>query len=106
MTTLEDSLMFQFQAVGLNPIRQYKFHPNRKYLADFGFPEFRLIVEVNGGIWLAKSGHNTGTGIIRDYKKSNCAQLMGYIYLQFTADEVNNGEALAMVEEYIGRSEK
>ncbi len=104
MSDIEENLDFQLRAVGLNPKRQYKFHPERRYKVDFAFPEHRLIVEVNGGVWMPKSGHNSGVGITRDYQKSNVAQLMGYTYLQFTRKDIEDGTALATIEEVIRRS--
>ena len=107
MSELENTFAFQIKAVGLSdPKRQYKFHGTRKFLADFAWPEYRIIVEVNGGTWMTKSGHNTGVGIHRDYEKSNCAQLMGYRYLQYTGKEVNDGSAIAEILEVIGRCEQ
>ena len=31
------------------------------YRFDFAWPDIKLAVEVNGGIWMGKSGHNTGS---------------------------------------------
>lgn len=106
MSDLEETLDFQLRAVGLNPKRQYKFHPTRNFRADFCFPEHRLIVEVNGGVWMPKSGHSSGVGISRDYEKSNIAQLMGYAYLQFTRKDIDDGTALATIEEFVNRGEQ
>ena len=106
MSDLEDTFAFHIAALGLpEPKRQYKFHGTRKFLADFCWPEYRLIVEVNGGTWMQKSGHNTGIGIHRDYEKSNCAQLMGYTYLQFTGKELDDLSAIDTVKAFIARHE-
>ena len=101
MSRLEVVLAFQLHASGLTPERQYKFDPCRKYRADFAFPERRLIVEVNGGTWMVKSGHSTGTGIQRDYEKANTAQMLGWTYLQFTSKEIYDGSAIKMVEDFM-----
>ena len=85
------------------PKRQYKFHANRKFLADFCWSEYRLIVEINGGTWMRKSGHNTAVGIHRDYEKSNCAQLMGHTYLQFTRKELDDLTAIETVKAFMER---
>jgi very-short-patch-repair endonuclease len=106
MSEIEDTLAFQFQVYGLSPLRQYQFHPKRKYRADFALPEKKLIVEVNGGTWMKKSGHNTGIGIQRDYEKSNCAQMMGYTYLQYTRKEVDSGSAIFEILRFLGRCEQ
>jgi len=49
MTELEQLLLLEIEAAELPaPKRQYKFHSSRRWLADFCWPESRLIVEVNG----------------------------------------------------------
>ena len=107
MSELEERFAFQIKAYELpEPKRQFKFHSSRKFLADFAWPEFRLIVEINGGTWMKKSGHNTGTGILRDYEKSNCAQLMGYTYLQYTGKELDDLTAIETVKAFLERCEK
>lgn len=107
MSELEERFAFQIHAYNLpEPKREYQFHPARKFRADFCWSEYRLIVEINGGTWMKKSGHNTGTGILRDYEKSNAAQLMGYCYLQFTGKELDDLTAIETVKEFIGRVER
>lgn len=101
MTDLENTLLFQMSLMGLDPEREYKFHPDRKFRADFAFPDRKLIIEVNGGIWMAKSGHSTGKGIQRDYQKANAAQLLGWTYLQYTAEEIESGTALQEIINFI-----
>ena len=77
---------------GIVFVREYLFIPGRKYRADFAFN--KIIVEINGGTWMQKSGHSTALGIKRDYEKSNVAQLAGFMYLQFIPDEVYNSVAI------------
>ena len=85
MTDLEDTLYFQLQSV-LEPAvivgREYKFHQTRGWRADFVLPEYKILIECNGGTF-AHMGHSTGSGISRDYKKANEANIFGWCYLQF-----------------------
>jgi len=53
---------------------------------------------LNGGTWMQKSGHSTGKGIQRDYEKANAAQILGFMYLQYTMKELDNLEALDTVK--------
>jgi len=103
---LADTLEFQLRAVGINAIREYKFCDTRKFRADICIPERHLIIECNGGTWMAKSGHSSSVGIHRDYEKANLAQLLGYVYLQYTRKEIEDGSALTEIEQYLERSEK
>lgn len=60
--------------------REYKMFQNRQHRADFAHPPSMVVIEIQGGIWGGKSGHNSGTGLIRDYKKCCLAQSAGYAF--------------------------
>lgn len=98
----EDLLAFQIRSLGLPiPERQYPFAQSveRKFLADFAFPGYLLLVEVNGGIWRKGGGaHSHPSNIERDIKKQQCAVLLGFNLLPVTTDEVTSGEAVAIVQ--------
>ena len=86
---------------GIGFEREFRFAPERRWRADFRILETNLLVEMNGGTWMKKSGHNTTKGIQRDYEKSNAAQLAGFVYLQFTERELDNRTAIETVKEFI-----
>lgn len=102
-----DAFLAQLKSHGIPaPETEVVFIPPRKFRADYiwrkdwpGVP--RLIVEKNGGIW-KKGGHSSGTGLLRDYEKSNAAQLAGYIYLTFTPKQLNSGAAIPAIKEALG----
>ncbi len=103
---LECLLMDDIEKAGLpTPKRQYKFHSARRWLADFCWPESRLIVEVNGATHVASRGHTSYAGIHRDYEKANGAQMMGYRYYQFDREMVEDGTAIRAICEYLGECE-
>lgn len=92
----EELLAFQLKAVGIEAQREVRFHPTRKWRADFVIG--KLMIEVEGGLWLKKGGHNTARGIMRDMEKSNAAQTMGYVLLRFTPQQIKTGFALQTIE--------
>ena len=49
---------------------EHQFIPPRRFRFDFAHLPTRTAIELQGGIWV-KSGHNTGTGLLRDYEKLN-----------------------------------
>ncbi len=101
---LEDLLLAQIRAVGLpEPARQAKLLPDRKFLWDFAWKDHRLAVEVQGGVFLPKSGHNTGTGITRDCEKLCLIVVEGWRCLLVTGAQVRSGAALTWIERLIGR---
>lgn len=102
---LETSLLQQIRMAGLpEPECQYRACPPRRYRWDMCYREIKLLVEVQGGIWV-KGGHSTGAGITRDCEKNNLAVQNGWRVLYFTGDMVNSGEALRVIEKELKKSE-
>ena len=66
---------------------QHKFHPKRRFLFDFAHLPTRTAIELQGGIWV-KSGHNTGTGLLRDYEKLNLATSLGWKVFMLASEMV------------------
>jgi len=99
---LEELLAFQIKAAELpEPQREYRFYPERRFRADFAWPEVKLLVEIEGGIYKARSGHRTSSGVLRDMEKGNLAALGGWVYLRFSAKQVQDGSALNVIEQAI-----
>ncbi len=94
---LEVELLAQINMLKLpKPQEEYKFLEDRRFRFDFAYPEYRLAIEVQGGIW-RKGGHSSAKGIMRDCEKYNLAQLNGWTLLLFTAEDVHSGEAARVI---------
>jgi len=74
-----------------------------KFCADFLIG--KLIVEINGGTWMQKSGHASAKGIQRDYQKLNAAQIAEFMYLQFVPEEVYSGMAIEIIKRVVGSAQ-
>lgn len=99
MSDLEEVFDFQLRASGFKDfVREYKAIPRRKYLFDFAFPEDKLLIEIQGGVW-SGGAHGRPVGIVRDYEKTNLAAKAGYHVLQFDTKMVMNGKAIEFTEE-------
>jgi hypothetical protein len=89
---------FQIKAMKLPPaVQQFKFAESmgRKFTADFAWhPEYRLLVEINGGVWMKGGAHSMPTHIERDMVKLQHATLLGFSMLAFTPDDVFSGHAV------------
>ena len=59
------------------PFTEYTFHPTRKWRFDFAWPDYRLYLEVDGGIWI-RGGHNRGAQMLKDWEKRNAATVLGW----------------------------
>lgn len=70
--------------LGLDVWPEFHFSIERNYRLDYAIPEFKIAIEVDGGIWMkGNSGHSSGTGIKRDMEKGNLLQLQGWKLLRF-----------------------
>jgi very-short-patch-repair endonuclease len=88
-------MLFQVTNSGLSPpLREHEFHPTRAFRFDLAWPEIKLGVEIDGGIWMPRSGHTSGKGYTADREKDAEALCLGWTVLRVTTDQVKNGSAI------------
>lgn len=78
-------------------VREFKFHPIRKWAWDFSWNDRLIAFEIEGGVFTG-GRHGRGSGILKDIEKSNAAALLGWRTLRATGTMVRNGTALRIVE--------
>jgi len=89
------------------PEREYRFHPKRLWRLDFAWPDLKIGVEIEGGLWRKdKHGnwagaHSHPTNIQRDIEKSNALVLLGWSLLRFSEREIKSTEAIQNVKSLI-----
>jgi len=83
-------------------VTEYKFHPSRRWRADYCNPECKIIIEQNGGVWTG-GRHTSGSGFIKDMEKLNAATVLGYRILQYTPQQINKMEFILDIEQLIRR---
>jgi len=79
------------------PEREWRFHPVRRWRFDFSWPDVKLAVEVEGGVW-SLGRHLRGGGFTEDCVKYNEAALLGWTVLRFTGGQIKSGMALEQIE--------
>ena len=79
---------------------EYRFLEKRRYRFDFAWPDLKLAVECEGGIWNG-GRHTRGAGFQNDCEKYNEAALLGWTVLRVTADQVRNGKALNWIQRFL-----
>jgi hypothetical protein len=79
------------------PVAELSPIEGRRWRADLAWPQQRLIVEVQGGVWLQRGGHTGGQAQIDDMEKFNALQLHGWRVLQVTPQQVTSGELSALL---------
>lgn len=95
MSELEDTLAWQLTMAGIPFEREARFC-SRRWRWDFALPG-KIAVEVQGGLWRG-GAHNRGRGVHRDIEKHNRAVELGWLVLYVTAEMIDSGEALALIE--------
>lgn len=81
--------------------QEFKFHPTRKWRADFHLKGKKVLVEVEGGIW-SNGRHTRGKGYLGDLEKYNEATMMGYQVIRFSTEQVKSGKAIEQILKLIG----
>ena len=101
-TPTDRALLAQVEQAGLPaPVAEHRFHPTRLWRFDFAWPEHRVAVEIEGGIW-TQGGHTRGRGFRADMEKYNEAALHGWTVLRYTPKQIKNGAALEHLRRALG----
>ncbi|WP_048763311.1 DUF559 domain-containing protein [Acinetobacter sp. 243_ASPC] len=93
----EVTLARDLRALKIGFEQEYKFHPDRKWRADFLITGSKILIEVEGGIW-SGGRHTRGKGFIADMEKYNAAAVMGFKVLRFDTQQVKSGLAIKQIE--------
>lgn len=90
----EDRIAIALRVSGYKFEREFKFHPVRKWRFDFAFPNQKVAIEFEGGVFLPKARHTSMAGYSGDVEKYREAVLLGWRILRYTAKDlsVKNGE--------------
>ena len=66
---------------------EFRFHPVRKWRADFTHKDTMTLIEVEGGLWVY-GRHNRATGFIADSEKYLEAALLGYRVIRLVEPQI------------------
>lgn len=110
MNPTEDLLAIHLTELGLHFERQYAYAKGRKLRADFatwGGHDYRdsyrlCLIEVQGGIY-TRQAHGSVTGVLKDNERLFEAFKAGWHMIRVTPQQVESGEAKAMIEEVLRR---
>lgn len=91
---LTQILLKDIQQAGIpEPALEHRFHPVRKWRFDLAWPEAKVALEIEGGVWV-QGRHTRGSGFEADLEKYNVAQLMGWMVLRYSTGQIKAGEHL------------
>jgi very-short-patch-repair endonuclease len=96
---LEEHFLLLWKTVEGPPLqREFRFHETRKWRADFAYLPGRVLIEIEGGIWV-NGRHNRAAGFNADLEKYLEASLAGWRVFRFGPDQITleNVERLAVL---------
>lgn len=82
------------------PETSYRFHPTRRWEADFAWPDLKLLCEVEGGE-MSSGRHTRGKGFINDCEKYAEAQILGWRVLRIPGTWVHDGSGVLYLDRLI-----
>lgn len=80
--------------------KEYIFHPTRKWRFDYSLPQYKIAIEVDGGVWI-NGRHNRPSGYLKDMEKFNAAAALGWVVLKFTPEELYKRATFDMIRQTI-----
>jgi hypothetical protein len=82
---------------GYKLVNEYAFCPPRKFRADFAHIESRVLIDIQGGVWMkGSSKHSSGVGITRDCEKLFLASSNGYATFYLTDGMINKDNLIVI----------
>lgn len=83
------------------PEREYVFAKPRKFPFDFAWPDAKIALESDGGLFI-NGGHNRGAHILKTHEKLNLAAAKGWRVFYTTPDELTQLRTLRMIGKELG----
>lgn len=80
--------------------KEFRFHPERRWKADFRIDGYPILVEVEGGVY-SNGRHTRGEGYSSDCEKYSTAAVMGWIVIRGTTDQVKKGLVIEWIRSAI-----
>lgn len=80
--------------------KELKFHPERKWRFDYAIPEYKIAIEVEGGVWTG-GRHTRSQGFLGDVEKYNAAAVLGWRLLRVVPTTLMSSNTLQMIHQCI-----
>jgi very-short-patch-repair endonuclease len=82
------------------PEIEYKFSKERKWRADYCWINEKIILEVEGGVWV-NGRHTSSKGFLADIEKYNAAVCLGYKLIRVIPDKLLKIDTLNMIKQLL-----
>jgi very-short-patch-repair endonuclease len=73
---------------------ELKFHPTRKWRADYAHHESKTLIEIEGGAWGGR--HSRGAGFLGDAQKYWEATKLGWKVIRWTAPLITQENCIVL----------
>lgn len=80
------------------PVTEHRFHHERKWRFDYAWPDARVALEVEGGVWTG-GRHTSSAGFLKDIEKYNAAARLGWRVLRCTPKTLLSLDTVTAVKE-------
>ncbi len=81
-------------------VKEYRFHPTRRWRFDYAIPAHKIAVEVEGGVWTG-GRHTSPQGFLKDMEKYNAAALLGWRLFRVTPESQLANDTISMLRQAI-----
>lgn len=81
------------------PVTEFRFHESRRWRFDYAWPDQKVALEVEGGVWIA-GRHTRGAGFVKDMEKYNEAACLGWRIIRCQPKQLTSVQVI----EWLGRA--
>ena len=85
------------KTLGVAPVKEFLFHETRKWRFDYAFPEQRVALEVEGGVYTG-GRHVNPRGFLGDMEKYNEAAAHGWKVVRCTPSTLCTTKVLEILQ--------
>ena len=83
--------------LGVEVVKEYPFHDKRKWRFDYAVPEWKIALEVEGGVHTG-GRHIRPKGFLGDMEKYNAGAVLGWRVLRCVPDELISSNTIEMIK--------
>src|ERR1019366_1704186 len=85
------------ESTGHKPTPEFRFDPKRRWRFDYAWPDFKVALEVQGGIFI-QGRHSRGAALLKEWEKLNRAAELGWRILYCQPDNLLKTATLAQLK--------